>query len=127
MALERIFRDVSKLSFDYIPEKLVHREDELKALFTIFQTVASHDLPQRAFITGSVGTGKTALSKRFCLDFKAFASAKGKPVDFVTVNCRQRSTENAALLKVLTHFDANFPDRGFSTPEMLQSLRKHLE
>ncbi len=31
------------------------------------------------------------------------------------------------LLKLVTHFDEGFPDRGFSTIEMLRSLRRQLE
>ncbi len=48
-------------------------------------------------------------------------------MDFVVVNCRQRNTEAAVLLRLVNHFDERFPDRGFSTMEMLRALRKHLE
>ncbi|MEW5937693.1 MAG: AAA family ATPase [Candidatus Thermoplasmatota archaeon] len=123
----RIFKDPAKLSFDYVPDTLVHREKELKRLYAMFQQVVSHGLAQRALITGSVGTGKTVLSKRFCMDFKGYGGSKGKVLDFVHVNCRQRSTENAVLLRILSHYDPRFPDRGFSTQEMLQILRARLE
>src|SRR2546422_7121377 len=35
--------------------------------------------------------------------------------------------DDAVLLTILKHFDSRFPDRGFSIPEKLDSLRKWLE
>ena len=122
-----MFKDPSKLSFDYVPDKLVHREAQLSKLWMLFRSVLENGISQTAFLIGSVGTGKTATSKRFCLDFVKEALAKEKAMDFVMVNCRQRNTESSVLLRLVTHFDEHFPDRGFSSAEMLRSLRKHIE
>jgi len=122
-----VFKDISKLSFEYLPEKLVHRERQAKRLFTLFRPITESNMTQNAFLMGSVGTGKTHLSKRFCIDFQKYANSKGKNLEYVIVNCRQRNTDSAVLLKILTHFDERFPDRGFSITEMLQILRKHIQ
>jgi cell division control protein 6 len=82
---------------------------------------------QHVLITGAVGTGKTALARRFCEDLRGVAKERGVNIEYAHVNCRRRSTEGAALLQILTHFDARFPDRGFSNTEMLENLRKRLE
>jgi cell division control protein 6 len=121
-----VFKDRSKLSFDYIPNKLVHREKQMKALVDIFEPVLGSKVSARVLLIGGVGTGKTALSKRFSMDFKRMAEGK-LGIEFALVNCRLTSTNNGALLKVVQRFDPNFPDRGFSITEMLQILRKHLE
>jgi len=42
------------------------------------------------------------------------------------VNCRRRTSPAAAVLALTTHFDQHFPDRGFSVPEMLDIIKKHL-
>jgi cell division control protein 6 len=123
----RIFKDPSKLSFDYVPDRLVHREAQLAKLWMLFRPVLENGISQTAFLIGSVGTGKTATSKRFCLDFVKEAQRQEKAVDFVIVNCRQRNSESSVLLRLVTHFDEHFPDRGFSSAEMLRSLRKHIE
>lgn len=123
----RILKDPAKLSFDYVPEKLVHREKQMDRLRMIFRPVLESGVSQTALLIGNVGTGKTATSKRFCLDLVKEGSERGKPMDFVVVNCRQRNTESAVLLRLVTHFDERFPDRGFSTAEMLRALHKHLE
>jgi cell division control protein 6 len=123
----RIFKDQSKLSFDYIPEKLVHREAQFSKLWMLFRAVLEQGVSQSAFLIGAVGTGKTATSKRFCLDLVEESQSKEKAMDFVIVNCRQRNSESSVLLRLVTHFDEHFPDRGFSSAEMLRSLRKHIE
>lgn len=123
----RLFKDQAKLSFDYVPDKLCHREEQLERLEMLFRPVLDGSMSQTAFLIGSVGTGKTATSKRFCLDLMRAAQEKGRVMDYIIVNCRQRSTEVAVLRRIVMHFDENFPDRGFSTEEMLRSIRKHLE
>jgi cell division control protein 6 len=125
--VSRVFRDASKLSFDYVPDMLVHREVQFSKLWMLFRPVLEQGTSQTAFLIGPVGTGKTATSKRFCLDMVKEAQGKDRAVDFVIVNCRQRNTESSVLLRLVTHFDEHFPDRGFSSSEMLRSLRKHIE
>jgi cell division control protein 6 len=77
-------------------------------------------------ITGGVGTGKTVLSKKFCLDIEEYGRARGKPIEFVHINCHKNNTNSLVMLKVLQHFQPGFPDRGFSVPEMLNILKKEL-
>lgn len=123
----RVFKDLSKLSFDYVPDRLVHREGQMERLWMLFRPVMEEGVPQTAFLIGSVGTGKTALSKRFCLDFREMARERGRVIDFAVVNCRQRSSETAVLLRLINQFDPGYPDRGFSSAEMLRTLRRHVE
>ena len=123
---QRIISDFSKLDFDYVPEKLVHRDAPMNQLFSILKSSVEEGMNQRVAITGSVGTGKSSLSKRFCLDFQDWAAKKGQRVEFAIVNCRSRNTQSAVLLKILERFQPNFPDRGFSVTEMLEILRKDL-
>lgn len=122
-----IFQDVAKLSYDYVPDRMPHREKQRADLERLFYPLLEANLSQHAFLTGHVGTGKTHLTKAFCRDFAARAQQKGVTVRWVLVNCRQRVTEDAVLLAILKHWDERFPDRGFSIPEKLNVLRKHLE
>jgi len=115
------------LSFDYLPEKLVHRENQTKRLFSLLRPIVEAGASSNAFLYGPVGTGKTHTAKRFCLDFKKFASESSRAVDWDIVNCRQRMGDDAVLLRLLQHFDAHFPERGFSIAEKMETLRRHLE
>lgn len=121
-----VFKDHGVLSFDYVPEELPHRDKQLQRLFTLFSPILESNISQNAFLTGNVGTGKTVISKRFCADFQDLARKSKKNIQYVFVNCRQRNSEQAAMLRILGHFQPHFPDRGFSITEMLNSLRKNL-
>ena len=122
-----VFKDQRTLSFDYVPDKLVHREGQMKKLIMLFRPVVESNFSQTAVLVGSVGTGKTATSKRFCMDLKEYGEKHGKAVDWTIVNCRQRNSESSVILQIVNHFQPNFPDRGFSISEMLRILRKDLE
>ena len=122
-----VFKDQRTLSFDYVPPRLVHRDEQMKRLITLYRPVVESNMSQNVVLTGSVGTGKTATAKRFCMDLKDYAEKKQKAIDWVLVNCRQRNSESSVVLHIVNHFQPNFPDRGFSITEMLRILRKDLE
>ena len=122
-----VFKDQGKLSFDYLPEKMVHREAQMQRLFSYFRPIVEAGTSSNAFLFGPVGTGKTHSAKRFCVDFKKHASEQSRAVDYALVNCRQRMGDDAVLLSLVRHFDEHFPERGFSIAEKLESLRRHVE
>ena len=122
-----VIKDAKKLSFEYIPEILVHREGQMGRLETLFRPMISDNLSCSAFLHGGVGTGKTATAKRFCEDLLKYCASNSKSVGFIFINCRIRSTEHGVLIHLLRYFDQGFPDRGFSVEEMLRSLKKHMD
>lgn len=121
-----VVKDNAKLDFDYVPDTLPHRDDQLRKLAQLFKPLLS-GVSQNAVIKGPVGTGKTVIAKKFCKKLVEVARSKGIIIECVHINCRKRSTDAMALLGILNHFDARFPDRGFSVQEMLQVLRKQLQ
>ena len=123
---QNIISDFKKLDFDYVPDNLVHRDEPKNKIFSVLKSSVESGINQRMVITGSVGTGKSSLSKRFCLDFQDWVKDKGQRMEFAIVNCRSRNTPSSVMLKILERFQPGFPDRGFSTAEMLEILRKDL-
>jgi len=122
-----VVKDRRKLSFEYVPEKLVHRELQMRSLETLFYPMVSDGVSCSAFLTGSVGAGKTVTARRFCEDMLRHCAGIGKTMDVIFINCRIRNTEHGVILHTLRHFDPGFPDRGFSADEMLRFLKKHME
>jgi cell division control protein 6 len=120
-----VIKDLHALDFDYVPEELPHRSEQIKKLAQMFKPVFAN-IAQNVFIRGPVGTGKTAMTKHFCQSLVQIGRKQGKMIEYIHINCRKRSTSAMVLLGILTHFDPRFPDRGFSVQEMLQVLRTHL-
>ena len=121
-----IIKDASKLTFDYVPVELINRETEMSLLEMLMRPVVDHGASETAFVTGSVGSGKTATVKRFCMDMADYCGRNGIPMGYDIVNCRQKSSDASILVQLIKHFDKDFPEKGFSPADMLQILRKHI-
>ena len=123
-----IFKDESKLSIDYVPEHLPHRENELKQLALIFKVVLERPgNSQKVIITGNIGTGKTALAKNFGSQIVAIANRRGVNIHYIHINCRRERTSFTILNKIVKTFNPNIPRRGFSTEELFQIMKENLE
>lgn len=121
-----IIKDGEKLSFEYVPDSIVHREEQMRMLALLFRSVIDYGGSETAFLHGNVGTGKTVTAKRFCKDMAQHCARSSVSMDYVLVNCRQRSNESGILLQIIRHFDHAFPERGFSTSEMLRITKNHI-
>lgn len=126
MLSSSVIKNIKTLDFDYIPDDLPHREEQLRFLAQMFKPLLSK-ISQNVIIRGPVGTGKTVIAKKFCTSLISIARRQGLVVEYVHINCRKRSTDAMALLGMLNHFDPRFPDRGFSVQEMIEVLRKQLQ
>ena len=121
-----VIKDQQALDFDYVPDELPHRSEQLRKLAQFFKPVLQ-GIAQNAVIRGPVGTGKTVMTKKFCSSFVQIARKHSTIVEYVHINCRKRSSDSMVLIGILNHFDKRFPDRGFSVQEMLQILYKQLK
>ena len=73
-----VFIDEGVLDLNYVPPRLLHRDEELRFLNGLFRFVieAPYEMSQRAVIVGGVGSGKTALAQRFGLNLKEEAGRR---------------------------------------------------
>ena len=122
----RIIRDARVFDYEYVPDRLIGRGEQLSTLELLFRPLAEYGRPCTAMLMGPVGTGKTAAAKCFCRDLSEHMSVKGAPIDTIFVNCRSRNSEAAVLLEMVQHFDRGFPERGFSPDQMWRALRSHI-
>jgi cell division control protein 6 len=123
-----IIKDDTVFSFNYVPPTLPHRTDELARLRSLFSQVLRTGVPQTAFITGPVGTGKTVLAKKFCSELESAGTDAGKSIITEVVNCRNRDSPPEILHRVITsRFQEHLQERGFSVAQMLNILRGKLQ
>jgi cell division control protein 6 len=125
-----VFKDEAKLDINYVPSRLPHREKEHRLLMEFFDFLlrSPERMTQRVIVTGDVGTGKTALSQRFGTDISLEANKLGVNLRYVHVNCREY---RGKLFLILQHavavFRPNFPKRGYSAEEVLDTLMQSLD
>lgn len=127
MARESVFKDQSKLSPDYVPKSLVHRDEEFRELSRLFKPVLKDNVSQRVLITGSVGVGKTVLSTKFGREFEEAAKRRGLSHDYVHVNCRKDGTPHLVLRRIAERYLPRLPRRGFAHQELLEEVVRLLE
>jgi cell division control protein 6 len=124
----RIFKDEGKLSLEYVPPVLPHREDELRLLKAFFSSIlkGKQSISVRAIISGSAGTGKTAMAKLFGKQMEAEAKSKQMNLRYIHVNCRVNRTLFTVLKRVVEHLKIPLPSRGYSTEELMHGLLNYL-
>jgi cell division control protein 6 len=122
-----IIKDDAVFSFNYVPPELPHREKQLAQLHSLFGQVVRGGIPQTAFITGPVGTGKTALAKRFCAELEEQGRLCNRGIVAELVNCRNRDSPPEILHRLITaRFQEHLEPRGFSVAQLLNILRLKL-
>ena len=130
MTYQSVFTDEAILEIHYVPEKILHREAELKRLRSLFDHIvtAPYEMSQKAVILGSVGSGKTVLANAYGRELREKARRRRVDFHYIHVNCRQRRGSLFMVLsQVETHIKPDFPERGYSANELLDILRQILD
>ena len=121
----KVLLDRAPFSFDWTPPALVGRDSELRELASMFIGMESHGVGGRAVITGPVGSGKTVITRRFGEDLQRLLDGRRKIV-LAHVNCRNHPTTSQLLQQIALSLDSGHPERGFSSGEIVQSIRRNL-
>lgn len=116
-----VFKNPQYLSVNYIPHDLPHREEELRSLARIFRHVfeGNNEPMSKVILSGSTGSGKTTLAKRFGTVLENI----GKEKNFmkIYINCRIYKSPYLIINTIARTINDAIPSRGYSFEE-LQSL-----
>ena len=127
---QSVFKDEARLDINYVPQKLPHRESELRLLTEFFSFVihCPERMAQRIIVTGDVGTGKTALAQHFGATITSEANRRGVKFRYIHINCREfRGNLLQIIHQTLAAFRPTYPARGYSEQEILTALMQVLD
>ncbi|MFW9994847.1 MAG: Cdc6/Cdc18 family protein [Candidatus Odinarchaeota archaeon] len=132
--LERdsVFKDETIFSLDNVPDYLPNRIEVLKSLTLLMKGSTGQNggkFHQNVIITGSSGSGKTAVARHFGYLIKEFNKKREMEGAFIYkhVNVRKLKTPYVIITNILKSLIPYFPRRGYSTPELLNILSETLK
>jgi cell division control protein 6 len=123
----KLFKDREVLRHDYLPEKLPHREDQIRLLGATVAPVLKDARCSNIFIYGNTGTGKTAVTKYVLSHLKVKAKEYGAPVKFSYVNCRMTGSEYRVFANLSQSVGITVPFTGLSVGEVFDRFRTGLD
>jgi cell division control protein 6 len=123
----KLFKDREVLRHDYLPEKLPHREDQIRLLGATVAPVLKDARCSNIFIYGNTGTGKTAVTKYVLSHLEAKAKEYGAPVKFSYVNCRMTDSEYRVFANLSQSVGMSVPFTGLSVGEVFDRFRTGLD
>lgn len=123
----KLFKDREVLRHDYIPEKLPHREEQIRILGQAVAPILKDALCSNIFIYGKTGTGKTAVTKYVLSHLERKAKEYGAAVKFCYVNCRMTGSEYRVFASLSQSLGLSIPFTGLSAGEVFDRFRNGLE
>ncbi|MGC8909067.1 MAG: ORC1-type DNA replication protein [Fervidicoccaceae archaeon] len=124
-----VFREKYKLYPEYTPERLPHRERQLRELAQRFRGLLASPGKEmlRVVLAGSYGTGKTVTAKVFGSAIVSLAKKKGINLKYVHVNCFKSRTLPQVIHAISSGLGIPLPQRGLSVQELLKGLLEDIE
>ena len=125
-----IFKDRNKLSPYYIPERLPHREEQIRMLHSIYDALikdVKNAYPRFTQIIGPTGTGKTCTAIRFGKQITEYARKEGVELKYIYVNCKVDGATRYVLFRNLVRkLTPKISTRSLSPEEMIQQFVEYL-
>jgi len=119
----KIFRDREVLRHDYLPDRLPHREEQIKQLGQTLAPALKGARSSNVLIYGKTGTGKTAVTKYVLSHLEFKAKEFNAPVKFCYVNCHMAGSEYRVFASLCQRMGVNVPFTGLSVGEVFDRFR----
>ncbi len=124
-----VFFDKKVLQASYLPETILHREEQTKQIANILAPALKRDKPSNIFIYGKTGTGKTLTTKQTTKKLQEVAERENIPLKVLYINCklkRSTDTEYRLIAQLARELGKSIPPTGLPTGEVYNSFFKAL-
>ena len=123
----KIFKNREVLRHDYLPDKLPHRDEQIRQIGETMAPVLKGARGSNVFIYGKTGTGKTAATKYVLSHLEVKAKEFNAPVKFCYVNCRLAGTEYRVFASLCQRIGISVPFTGLSVGEVFDRFKAGLD
>ncbi len=126
---KRIFKNKEALSSSFVPDGILHREDEIGFLSKVLAPSLLMERTSNILIYGFSGTGKSLVTKYVGKRLANVAEEKRVNVVPIYMNCRleNNNTEYRLLTNLCLIFNITVPDSGLSANSLYKKLTNTLD
>ena len=118
-----IFKDKKPLDHRFLPEKLVHRDEQITQIAKYWVDALNSVTPSNVTLYGKTGTGKTAASKFAREQLIDAASNKNVFVKVEYIRCTDYTTEYQVIAQLCQKLGRDVPNRGWTKGEVVNTFR----
>ncbi len=118
---ESFFDNKDALTTNWKPENILHRDQQIDNLASILAPSLRGDDPSNVFVYGSVGTGKTLITKHVTDQLGEVADDEQVDLNILYINCKMKKvadTEYRLLARLAEQLGAEVPSTGLPTDEV---------
>ena len=118
-----IFKNKATLDHRFLPDKLVHRDQQIRQIAKYWIDVLDGVTPTNLTLYGKTGTGKTAASKFAREQLMEVANEESIFVKIEYIGCTDFTTEYQVIAELCNRLGKNVPKRGWTKAEVINSFR----
>lgn len=118
-----IFKDKKPLDHRFLPDKLVHRDEQIRQIAKYWVDALNKVTPSNVTLYGKTGTGKTAASKFARVQLIDAASNKDVIVKVEYIRCTDYTTEYQVIAQLCQKLGRDVPNRGWTKGEVVNTFR----
>ena len=118
-----IFKDKKPLDHRYLPDKLLHRDEQIRQIAKSWVDVLDNVTPSNVTLYGKTGTGKTAASKFAREQLIEVACNQEVFLRVIYIRCSDFNTEYQVLAELCNKLGHPVPSRGWTKGEVVKAFR----